>query len=278
MWQNTAICNVFISSSIHMYVDDAQTYALYVRVKKNIVQDISGRNFMSTYQNCMASRVYEQFNGWWMLKGCLNILRLSLKMTFLWFLQSICGPDNLIVSLFSFEHMVQSCHRGLLKASTMCATSRNVNIPTPPHPISAVASTMCATSRNVNIPTPPHTISAVASTMCATSRNVNIPTPPHPISAVASTMCATSRNVNIPTPSLFLINIHPLLRPPATAEKSLCIPYKLRLGFILTVNLYVTDDRPRQFLVFFNENDVVPTPARFLVFSQVKCVSRTMWL
>ena len=61
-------------------------------------------------------------------------------------------------------------------------------------------------------------------------------------------------------PSLFLINIHPLLSPPATAEKSLCIPpYKLRLGFILTENLYVTDDRPRQFLVFFNENDVVPT-------------------
>ena len=45
-------------------------------------------------------------------------------------------------------------------------------------------------------------------------------------------------------PSLFLINIHPLLSPPATAENSLCIPYKLRLGFILTVNLYVTDDQP----------------------------------
>ena len=67
------------------------------------------------------------------------------------------------------------------------------------------------------------------------------------------------------TLSLFLINIHPLLSPPATAEKSLCILYKLRLGFILTVDLYVTDDRPRQFLVFFNENDVVPT-------AQVPCV------
>ena len=66
--------------------------------------------------------------------------------------------------------------------------------------------------------------------------------------------------------SLFLINIHPLLSPPATAEKSLCIPYKLRLGFILTVNLYVTDDRPRQFLVFFNENARCTNPP------QIPCV------
>ena len=60
---------------------------------------------------------------------------------------------------------------------------------------------------------------------------------------------------SIPTPSLlhpdpstlslFLINIHPLLSPPPTPEKSLCIPYNLPLGFILTLNLYVTDDRPR---------------------------------
>ena len=34
----------------------------------------------------------------------------------------------------------------------------------------------------------------------------------------------------------------------------------------MTVNFYVTDDRPRQFLVFFNENDVVPTPP------QIPCV------
>ena len=44
--------------------------------------------------------------------------------------------------------------------------------------------------------------------------------------------------------SLFLIYIHPLLSPPPTPEKSLCIPYKLRLGFILTVNLYVTPANP----------------------------------
>ena len=78
--------------------------------------------------------------------------------------------------------------------------------------------------------------------------------------------------------SLFLINIHPLLSPPPTPEKSLCIPYKLRLGFILTVNLYVTHDRPRQFLVFFNENARCTNPPRLLVFSQVKCVLRSMWL
>ena len=53
---------------------------------------------------------------------------------------------------------------------------------------------------------------------------------------------------------LFLINIHPFLSPPPTPEKSLCIPYKLRLDFILTVNLHVTDDRPRQRLVFFKAN------------------------
>ena len=31
---------------------------------------------------------------------------------------------------------------------------------------------------------------------------------------------------------------------PPTPEKSLCIPYKMRPGFILTVNLYATDDQP----------------------------------
>ena len=83
---------------------------------------------------------------------------------------------------------------------------------------------------------------------------------------------------------------------PPTPEKSLCIPYKLRVGFILTVNLYVAPanpgeivvytvyrincarlhfDRkiicrsrqPRQFLVFFKENACRPNPTRFLVFS-----------
>ena len=53
-----------------------------------------------------------------------------------------------------------------------------------------------------------------------------------------------------PTPSLFLINIHPLLSPPPTPQKSLCIPYKLRVGFILTVNLYVTPADPGEIVVY----------------------------
>ena len=53
-----------------------------------------------------------------------------------------------------------------------------------------------------------------------------------------------------PTPSLFLINIHPLLSPPPTPQKSLCIPYKLRVGFILTVNLYVTPANPGEIVVY----------------------------
>ena len=69
------------------------------------------------------------------------------------------------------------------------------------------------------------------------------------------------------TLSLFLINIHPLLSPPPTPEKSLCIPYKLPLGFILTVNLYVTDDRPRPTpCVFSMKMRVVPTPPDSLCF------------
>ena len=52
------------------------------------------------------------------------------------------------------------------------------------------------------------------------------------------------------TQSLFLINIHPLLSPPPTPEKSLCIPYKLRVGFILTVNLYVTPANPGEIVVY----------------------------
>ena len=52
------------------------------------------------------------------------------------------------------------------------------------------------------------------------------------------------------TLSLFLINIHPLLSPPPTPQKSLCIPYKLRVGFILTVILYVTPANPGEIVVY----------------------------
>ena len=58
-------------------------------------------------------------------------------------------------------------------------------------------------------------------------------------------------HTHTPTPtSLFLININPLLSPAPTTEKSLCIPYKLRVGFILTVNLYVTPADPGEIVVY----------------------------
>ena len=64
---------------------------------------------------------------------------------------------------------------------------------------SCVASTMLASSRNVIIPTPPHPnpMTCVALTMCASARNVIIPTPPHPnpMTCVAPTMCASARNM-----------------------------------------------------------------------------------
>ena len=105
-------------------------------------------------------------------------------------------------------------------ASTMLASSRNVIIPTPPHPnpMTCVAPSMCASARNMMLrstdhvckfkeryhphPTPTHPMTCVAPTMCASARNVTIPTPPHPnpMTCVALTMCASARNVIIPTP------------------------------------------------------------------------------
>ena len=97
----------------------------------------------------------------------------------------------------------------------------------------------------------------------------------------------TTRGIGRTTQPLFLINIHPLLNPPPAPEKSLCIPYKLRLGFILTVNLYVTHDRPRShqdpqipyvfsgkirlaFNVAVNLYDARPTAPGFRIFFQAK--------
>ena len=113
-------------------------------------------------------------------------------------------------------------------------------VPTPPHP------------------TPSHVMcrQSVESHMCASAkeRHHPHPTPSHVMCAqsVESHMRAlqVQKNVSIPTPSLFLINIHPLLSPPPTPQKSLCIPYKLRVGFILTVNLYVTPANPGEIVVY----------------------------
>ena len=88
----------------------------------------------------------------------------------------------------------------------MCASSRNVTIPTPPHPNPShdLRSTdhVCKCKERYPTPTPPHPMTCVAPTMCASSKNVIIPTPPHPnpMTCVAPTMCASSKNVIIPTP------------------------------------------------------------------------------
>ena len=108
-----------------------------------------------------------------------------------------------------------------MEVKLMSACSKNVNIPTPPHPnpTCSVSSNMevklmCACTKNVNIPTPPHpsptcclTSNMEVKLMCACSKNVNIPTPPHPNHTYSVTsnmevklMCACSKNVNIPTP------------------------------------------------------------------------------
>ena len=94
-------------------------------------------------------------------------------------------------------------------------------------------------------------------------RHHPIPPHPHPRTCVASTRLASSRNVII-APSLFLINRHRLLRPPPTPKKSFhlackfichsrqprrnrCVfSCKMRLGFILTVNLHVTPANARR--------------------------------
>ena len=62
----------------------------------------------------------------------------------------------------------------------------------------------------------------------------------------------------IATSSLFLINIDPLLSPPPTPEKSLCLPHKM-LEFICH-----TWPTPR--IWFTEKNCVVPTPQESLCF------------
>ena len=75
--------------------------------------------------------------------------------------------------------------------------------------------------------------------------------PLRPASRSFTSLQTAHTHTPTPTPtSLFLINMHPLLSPPPTTEKSLCIPYKLRVGFILTVNLYVTPANPGEIVVY----------------------------
>ena len=119
----------------------------------------------------------------------------------------------------------------------MCASAKNVTIPTPhahltcaqmherhhphhPHhwrsishvckcmnviipttPITGVASHMCPSAKNVTIPAPAHQLRSI-SHVCK-CMNVIIPTPPphHPSTGVASHKCANAKNVTIPTPA-----------------------------------------------------------------------------
>ena len=109
-------------------------------------------------------------------------------------------------------------------------------VPTPPHPIPcdhvcpkcriSHAWKCKGTSSSPPHPTPSHVImcaQSVESHMCANAkeRHRPHPTPSHVMCAqsVESHMCASAKERH---QSLFLINIHPLLPPPPTAEKSLC--------------------------------------------------------
>ena len=109
--------SVFSSYSNSIYVDVARTYVLFVRNNQKIFHDLRGYIFITTYRNCIASRVYETCPQLCMWKKCLILLRLSAKMTSHCYLQWIWGPNNMTVSLFFLEHVSQSCHKGFLEAS-----------------------------------------------------------------------------------------------------------------------------------------------------------------
>ena len=98
-----------------MYVDIARTYASFVRNKRKIFHDIPGYIFITTYRNCIASRVHETCSQLCMFEKCLILLRPSAKMTFHCYLQWIWGPINLTVSLFFLEHVSRSCHKTFWK-------------------------------------------------------------------------------------------------------------------------------------------------------------------
>ena len=72
-----------------------------------IFHDIPGYIFITTYRNCIASRVYETCSQLRMFKKCLILLRPSAKMTFHCYLQWIWGPNNMTVSLFSWSTWVR---------------------------------------------------------------------------------------------------------------------------------------------------------------------------
>ena len=112
MWENTAICSVLMPSSIDIYVAAARTYVLHVRVKMKMFQYISGTKLWQHVKTAWL-RVFMSYA---MACGCwkkANLLRLWAKMPLLWFY----GPRQPDSQPFFFDHMVQTCHRGFLKAS-----------------------------------------------------------------------------------------------------------------------------------------------------------------
>ena len=56
------------------------------------------------------------------------------------------------------------------------------------------------------------------------------------------------------------------MSPPPTPAKSLCIPYKLRVSFILAVNFYVAPANPGNSWCFSRKMRVVPTTSDSLCF------------
>ena len=84
------------------------------------------------------------------------------------------------------------------------------------------------------------------------------PTTPHPLHSIDHVFKFNERYY---TPSLFLVNIHPLHQPATNRGESLCIPHKMRLGFILTQKIicHATDAlvsyySPPDSFCFFKQN------------------------
>ena len=142
----------------------------------------------------------------------------------------------------------------------MCASAKNVIIPTPP--CSCVACHMCASAKNVITPThhpttPAQQLRSMSHVCKCKVRQYPQPTPP--CSCVACHMCASAKKV---------------LSPPPTPEKSLCFlvynapglhfdckftshsrrprrnrcvfSCKMRVAFILTVNILCHSCQPRR--------------------------------
>ena len=95
-------------------------------------------------------------------------------------------------------------------ASTMCSSSKNVIIPTPPHPqLRSIHHVFKFKECHHAQPTPPHPqLRSIHHVFKFKECHHAHPTPPHPSSCVASTMCSSSKNVIMATPPQQLRSIH----------------------------------------------------------------------